>query len=84
MAEHTTGVGLIDFQLYDLIEHAGFGRGWGEGPARVSTKHTLALTNRGTARAGDVLELARRVRSGVEQAFGVVLEPEPVLVGCAL
>ena len=67
-----------------LIEHAGFGRGWGDGPARVSTKHTLALTNRGTARAGDVLELARRVRSGVEQAYGVVLEPEPVLVGCAL
>ena len=45
-----------------LIEHAGFGRGWGDGPARVSTKHTLALTNRGAARAGDVLELARRVR----------------------
>jgi UDP-N-acetylmuramate dehydrogenase len=67
-----------------LIEHAGFGRGWGDGPARLSTKHTLALTNRGSARAADVLELARHVRDGVEQTFGVVLEPEPVLVGCAL
>jgi UDP-N-acetylmuramate dehydrogenase len=67
-----------------LIEHAGFGRGWGEGAARVSTKHTLALTNRGSAQATDVLELARRVRDGVEQTFGLVLEPEPVLVGCTL
>ena len=67
-----------------LIEHAGFGRGWGDGAARLSTKHTLALTNRGSASADDVLALAREVRSGVEQTFGVVLEPEPVLVGCAL
>jgi UDP-N-acetylmuramate dehydrogenase len=67
-----------------LIEHAGFGRGWGDGPARVSTKHTLALTNRGAARSADVLALARAVRDGVEQTFGITLEPEPVLVGCTL
>ena len=67
-----------------LIEHAGFGRGWGDGPARVSTKHSLALTNRGSARAADVLALARTVRAGVERAYGVTLEPEPVLVGCSL
>jgi len=67
-----------------LIEHAGFGRGWGDGAARVSTKHTLALTNRGSATAADVLALARQVRSGVQQTFGVALEPEPVLVGCEL
>jgi UDP-N-acetylmuramate dehydrogenase len=67
-----------------LIEHAGFGRGWGDGAARVSTKHTLALTNRGSATASDVLALARQVRSGVEQTFAIALEPEPVLVGCAL
>jgi UDP-N-acetylmuramate dehydrogenase len=67
-----------------LIEHAGFGRGWGGGAARLSTKHTLALTNRGAARAADVLELARQVRSGVERTFAICLEPEPVLVGCAL
>ncbi|RYZ26123.1 MAG: UDP-N-acetylmuramate dehydrogenase, partial [Propionibacteriaceae bacterium] len=67
-----------------LIEHAGFGRGWGDGPARVSSKHSLALTNRGSARAADVLALARTVRAGVEQTYGVSLEPEPVLVGCSL
>ncbi|UZN02357.1 UDP-N-acetylmuramate dehydrogenase [Cellulomonas sp. S1-8] len=68
-----------------LIEHAGFGRGHGApGPATLSTKHTLALTNRGDARAEDLLELARAVRDGVRDRFGVVLEAEPVLVGATL
>ena len=68
-----------------LIERAGFGRGFGlPGPAAISTKHTLAITNRGEATARDVLSLAEQVRDGVEQAFGVRLVNEPVLVGCAL
>ncbi len=68
-----------------LIEHAGFGKGFGApGPATLSTKHTLALTNRGTARAQDLVALARTVRDGVRQAYGVTLVPEPVLVGCSL
>ena len=68
-----------------LIEHAGFGRGFGlPGPAALSTKHTLALTNRGGASAADLLALARQVRDGVRERFGVELEPEPVLVGAAL
>ncbi|GAA2521356.1 UDP-N-acetylmuramate dehydrogenase [Rarobacter incanus] len=71
-----------------LIEHAGFGRGFGlfgdESPARLSTKHTLAITNRGGASAQDVINLARHVRAGVKDAFGITLEPEPVLVGLAL
>jgi UDP-N-acetylmuramate dehydrogenase len=68
-----------------LIERAGFFRGYGlPGPAALSTKHTLALTNRGDARARDLVRLAHEVREGVRAAFGVVLEPEPVLVGCAL
>ena len=67
-----------------LIEHAGFGRGFGDGPARISTKHTLALTNRGSAHASDLLALAREVRDGVRRAYGIALEPEPVLVGCEL
>lgn len=69
-----------------LIERAGFTRGY-PGPnfrARLSTKHALALTNRGGARTADLLALARVVREGVDRAFGVVLQPEPVLVGCAL
>ena len=67
-----------------LIEHAGFNRGYGSGLARLSTKHTLALTNRGGATAADVLELARQVRDGVDQAYGIRLVPEPVLIGTSL
>lgn len=68
-----------------LIEHAGFTRGHGlPGPAALSTKHTLALTNRGGASTQDLLTLAREVRAGVVEAFGVRLEPEPVLVGVRL
>ncbi len=67
-----------------LIEHAGFGRGYGDGPAQLSSKHTLALTNRGQARASDVVALAGEIRAGVEKAFGIRLAPEPVLVGVSL
>jgi len=67
-----------------LIERAGYGKGFGDGPARVSSKHSLALTNRGGAAADDVLDLARSIRSGVQRAFGITLVPEPVLVGCEL
>jgi UDP-N-acetylmuramate dehydrogenase len=65
-----------------LIDKAGFSKGHGlPGPAALSTKHTLAVTNRGGATTADVLALAREVRDGVEQAFGVRLVNEPVLVG---
>jgi UDP-N-acetylmuramate dehydrogenase len=68
-----------------LIEHAGFGRGFGlPGPASLSTRHTLALTNRGDARAEDLLALARQIRDGVHRTFGVQLVAEPVLVNCTL
>ncbi|HJE90633.1 MAG TPA: UDP-N-acetylmuramate dehydrogenase [Dietzia timorensis] len=69
-----------------LIERAGFAKGYpGEAaPMRLSTKHTLALTNRGSARTKDLIALAREVRAGVEDAFGVTLHPEPVWVGCTL
>ena len=52
--------------------------------ASLSSKHTLAITNRGGARAEDILAIAREVRSGVERQFGITLVPEPVLVGCSL
>jgi UDP-N-acetylmuramate dehydrogenase len=50
----------------------------------LSTRHSLALTNRGTGTTEDLLALAREVRDGVRAAFGVSLTPEPVLVGCRL
>jgi UDP-N-acetylmuramate dehydrogenase len=65
-----------------LIEKAGFAKGFGlPAPAALSTKHTLAVTNRGGATASDVLALARELRDGVEDAFGIRLVNEPVLVG---
>jgi UDP-N-acetylmuramate dehydrogenase len=68
-----------------LIERAGFGKGFGSpGPAALSDKHTLAVTNRGSARTSDVLALARRVRDGVERQFDIRLVNEPVLVGVDL
>ncbi|QNE75606.1 UDP-N-acetylmuramate dehydrogenase [Streptomyces finlayi] len=67
-----------------LIDRAGFTKGFGTGPARISTKHTLALTNRGDATTEDLLALAREVVAGVHEAFGVTLVNEPVTVGIAL
>ncbi|MEU4497015.1 UDP-N-acetylmuramate dehydrogenase [Streptomyces sp. NPDC023998] len=67
-----------------LIDKAGFTKGYGSGPARISTKHTLALTNRGEATTEDLLALAREVVAGVREAFGVTLVNEPVTVGVSL
>lgn len=78
------GAGKVKLSAAWLIDHAGFHKGFGNGPAQLSSKHTLALTNRGAARATDVIALAREIRDGVHQAFGVALVPEPVLVGLSL
>ena len=69
-----------------LIAAAGFERGFslpGSGAA-ISTKHTLAFTNRGSASTDEVLALARAVQTGVRERFDIELELEPTLVGCAL
>ncbi|MFJ4783238.1 UDP-N-acetylmuramate dehydrogenase [Streptomyces sp. NPDC088794] len=67
-----------------LIDKAGFTKGYGTGPARISTKHTLALTNRGDATTEDLLTLAREVVAGVRETFGITLVNEPVTVGVTL
>jgi UDP-N-acetylmuramate dehydrogenase len=67
-----------------LIERAGFPKGFAMGPAAISSKHALALTNRGGATTRDVVALARAIREGVKARFGVLLENEPVLVGVTL
>jgi UDP-N-acetylmuramate dehydrogenase len=65
-----------------LVQRAGFHRGYGlPGRAAISTKHSLALTNRGGATTAELLALAREVAQGVERELGVRLVPEPVLVG---
>ena len=67
-----------------LIDHAGFSKGQTRGNVGLSTKHVLALTNRGGATTAELLDLAREVRDGVRQAYGITLVNEPVLVGCEL
>jgi UDP-N-acetylmuramate dehydrogenase len=68
-----------------LIDRAGFPKGYATGGGvAISTRHTLALTHRGGGSTAALLDLARTIRDGVQERFGVVLHPEPVLVNCAL
>ncbi|MFJ8541029.1 UDP-N-acetylmuramate dehydrogenase [Streptomyces sp. NPDC093586] len=78
------GEGRVKTSAAWLIDKAGFTKGYGSGPARISTKHTLALTNRGEATTEDLLALAREVVAGVHEAFGITLVNEPVTVGVSL
>ena len=67
-----------------LIERAGFAKGYGNSHVSISTKHTLSLTNRGDGTTKELLDLAREVRDGVFDRFGVTLRPEVVLINCEL
>ncbi len=77
--------GMIKVPAAWLIERSGFTKGYGApAPARVSSKHTLALVNTGEATTSDLLALAREIVAGVQAAYGVTLTPEPTLIGVAL
>ena len=79
------GGGRVKVPAAWLIEQAGFGKGCpGAGAARISAKHTLALTNRGGASTADLIGLAREIVAGVRSVFGIELANEPVLVGVTL
>ncbi len=82
----TTADGRVKTSAAWLIDHAGFPRGYSipgarEDGAALSGKHVLALTNRGQASAAEIVELALKVREGVEERFGVRLVPEPLALG---
>jgi UDP-N-acetylmuramate dehydrogenase len=64
-----------------LVEHAGFPKGFTRGPVGISRKHSLAIVNRGDARAADIVGLATDIQHRVTEKFGIVLQPEPVYVG---
>jgi UDP-N-acetylmuramate dehydrogenase len=64
-----------------LIEQAGFTKGYALGKAGISSRHTLALVNRGGATAAEVMALASQITAAVEERFGIQLEMEPVMVG---
>ncbi|TFC24307.1 UDP-N-acetylmuramate dehydrogenase [Cryobacterium sp. MDB1-18-2] len=79
-------VPLVKLSAAWLIEHAGISRGFRLPGSRaaVSSKHTLALTNTGGASGEEIAQLARFVQQRVQAEFGVILQPEPVLVGLGL
>lgn len=81
MPEFPASLGRVKLSAAWLIERAGFVRGTSDGAVGISTRHTLAIVNRGGATAAAVLAFARRVRDRVEDRFGVALTPEPVLLG---
>lgn len=64
-----------------LIEEAGFPRGYGEGRVGLSSRHSLAIVNRGGASGEEILAFAREIGAGVAAAFGILLKPEPILLG---
>ena len=76
--------GLVKTSAAWLIDHAGFAKGFtveAGAPAGLSTKHVLALTNRGGATGADLARLRDTVVAGVRDRYGVTLVPEPVQVG---
>jgi UDP-N-acetylmuramate dehydrogenase len=72
--------GMLKLSAAWLIEHAGFAKGFTMGRAGISSKHTLALTNRGGATFAEIQALRQTIAAGVEARFGVVLEQEPVVL----
>src|ERR1039457_355327 len=73
--------GLVKIPAAWLIEQAGFRKGYALGAAGISSRHTLALVNRGGATAAEILALAEEIRAAVEARFGIQLEMEPERVG---
>jgi UDP-N-acetylmuramate dehydrogenase len=79
--QFAAGEGYVKIPAAWLIEQAGFPKGYALGAAGISSRHTLALVNRGGATAAEVLVLAEMISTAVEDRFGIRLEREPVLVG---
>ena len=75
------GDGIVKVPAAWLIEQAGYKRGMSDGAVGLSSKHALAVINKGGATANDIVRFAAKVREAVRAAFGVSLSPEPVLVG---
>ncbi|WP_376771415.1 UDP-N-acetylmuramate dehydrogenase [Micromonospora polyrhachis] len=77
--------GVVKVSAAWLIDKAGFSKGYrGAGGVAISSKHTLALTNRGSGTTEALLGLAREIRGGVHDRFGVTLHPEPIMVNCQI
>lgn len=73
--------GQVKLSAAWLVEQAGFGKGYGKGPVGISRKHSLAIVNRGGAKAQDIVALKDEIQKRVLDVWGVRLDPEPVFVG---
>ena len=78
---YPAGPGRMKVPAAWLLEQAGFGRGFGVGPVGLSSKHPLAIINRGGASAREVVAFASDVKRRVADTFGVILVPEPTFIG---
>jgi UDP-N-acetylmuramate dehydrogenase len=78
---YPAGEGTVKLPAAWLLEQAGFNKGYSLGGAAISSRHTLALINRGHAKAVDVIALRDRIMETVNGRFGILLEPEPVFLG---
>lgn len=80
-APHFPSGGEVKLSAAWLIEHAGFAKGFTHGHVGLSTKHTLAIVNRGGGTAAEVVELVRMIQARVGERFGVEMHPEPNFIG---
>jgi len=78
---YAAGEGMVKLSAAWLVDQSGFHKGFGNGRAGISRRHTLAIVNRGGATAADIIDLKDQVQAGVKNVFGVELHPEPVFVG---
>jgi UDP-N-acetylmuramate dehydrogenase len=81
MPAYPASEGMVKLSAAWLIEHAGFQKGFALGNAGLSSKHTLAVINRGGASAREVLALVELIQSRVREKFGIELQPEPNFIG---
>jgi len=79
--KYPAGEGFVKVSAAWLVEQSGFHKGYGDGRAGISRRHTLAIVNRGGATAADIIALKNEVQAGVKSVFGIELHPEPVFVG---
>jgi len=81
MPRYKISDGQVKMSAAWLVERAGFCRGYQRGAVGLSSKHALALVNRGGASAQDIADFAREIQARIQEAFGIALEPEPEYVG---
>ncbi|HTC79398.1 MAG TPA: UDP-N-acetylmuramate dehydrogenase [Terriglobales bacterium] len=79
--QFTGAEGRLKISAAWLVEHAGFHRGYSRGAVGISSKHALAIINRGGATAAEIIALKNDIQSSVQDRFGIALQPEPVFVG---